>query len=91
MQNFSLADLRFTEHFVIRILAFLPQYLQDIGSMGAIDQHPKIILFGDSLTDWGFYEENHGFGWAVGQYYGGKVEVLNEGTCMQDRDLKLSG
>lgn len=59
--------------------------------MRAIDQHPKIILFGDSLTEWGFYEENHGFGWALGQYYGGKVEILNEGTCMQDRDLKLSG
>ncbi|KAF2497080.1 hypothetical protein BU16DRAFT_560392 [Lophium mytilinum] len=44
-------------------------------------QLPKIVLFGDSLTDWGFDEYNGGFGWALEEEYKDKAEVLNEGRA----------
>jgi lysophospholipase L1-like esterase len=47
------------------------------------DPPPKIILFGDSLTEWGFDEDDAGFGWALQDYYSGKVDVLNEGMLRE--------
>lgn len=41
--------------------------------------YPRIYLFGDSLTDRGFYEYDCGFGWKLQQYYADRVEVVNEG------------
>ncbi|KAK2792726.1 hypothetical protein FQN52_002788 [Onygenales sp. PD_12] len=43
------------------------------------DDFPRIYLFGDSLTDRAFYERDCGFGWKLGQYYDGRVEVVNQG------------
>ncbi|KAF2019944.1 SGNH hydrolase [Aaosphaeria arxii CBS 175.79] len=42
---------------------------------------PKIILFGASLTQWAFEEDNRGFGWVLTQKYHDKAEVLNEGEA----------
>ena len=41
---------------------------------------PQIVLFGDSLTQWGFEESNGGFGWVLKDKYAGKAEIVNEGT-----------
>ncbi|KAF3003797.1 hypothetical protein E8E13_010214 [Curvularia kusanoi] len=41
----------------------------------------KFILFGDSLTQWAFVEEQRGFGWFLEQQYGRKVVVRNEGKA----------
>ncbi|OCK73729.1 SGNH hydrolase [Lepidopterella palustris CBS 459.81] len=49
--------------------------------MASTDQLPNIILFGDSLTEWGFYEDNRGFGWAMEQHFAGKANVLNKGLA----------
>lgn len=42
--------------------------------------YPRIFLFGDSLTELAFNEDDCGFGWKLGQYYADRVEVVNEGT-----------
>ncbi|CBX93954.1 predicted protein [Plenodomus lingam JN3] len=38
----------------------------------------EFVLFGDSLTEWGFDEDTRGFGWYLRQLYAGKVDVVNE-------------
>lgn len=40
---------------------------------------PQFVLFGDSLTEWGFDDSNRGFGWVLEQKYAGKADILNEG------------
>ncbi|KAF2803074.1 SGNH hydrolase [Mytilinidion resinicola] len=40
-------------------------------------QLPKIVLFGDSLTDWAFNEYNAGFGWVLEEEYKGKAELTD--------------
>ncbi|KAJ4985842.1 GDSL-like Lipase/Acylhydrolase [Stagonosporopsis vannaccii] len=40
---------------------------------------PQFILFGDSLTEWAFEEENTGFGWFLENKYRDKVDVRCEG------------
>ncbi|WEW60950.1 hypothetical protein PRK78_006438 [Emydomyces testavorans] len=47
------------------------------------DDYPRIYLFGDSLTEWGFSGKNCGFGWRLQQYYKNRVEVVNEGYAGQ--------
>ncbi|KAF2473915.1 SGNH hydrolase [Lindgomyces ingoldianus] len=42
---------------------------------------PEIVLFGDSLTQWGFDENTRGFGWVLENKYEGKAIVLNEGVA----------
>ena len=49
--------------------------------------YPRIYLFGDSLTERGFYEQDCGFGWKLRQYYADRVEVVNEGMEMSVRLL----
>lgn len=49
--------------------------------------YPRAYLFGDSLTDRGFHEQDCGFGWKIGQYYADRVEVVNEGTGFPGVDL----
>jgi len=39
----------------------------------------EIVLFGDSLTEWGFFESTSGYGWALERAYSGKAKVRNEG------------
>jgi hypothetical protein len=41
--------------------------------------YPRIYLFGDSLTDRAFFEQNNGFGWRLRDYYANRVDVINEG------------
>jgi lysophospholipase L1-like esterase len=41
----------------------------------------QVVLFGDSLTEWAFEEENHGFGWYLQDWYKENVEIVNEGMC----------
>ena len=43
-------------------------------------QAPQFVLFGDSLTEWGFDEHNEGFGWFLERQYGDKVDIKNEGV-----------
>ncbi|KAF2682137.1 SGNH hydrolase [Lentithecium fluviatile CBS 122367] len=40
---------------------------------------PQIVLFGDSLTAWGFDEKTQGFGWYLQKMYKGKADIVNEG------------
>ena len=47
------------------------------------DTKPQIVLFGDSLTEWSFYEEDHGTGWYLQRWYEGKVNIVNEGMFYQ--------
>ncbi|KAF2838657.1 SGNH hydrolase [Patellaria atrata CBS 101060] len=42
----------------------------------------KIILFGDSLTEWSF--EEHSFGIFLQQYYAGKADAVNKGQNLLD-------
>ncbi|ORY16741.1 SGNH hydrolase-type esterase domain-containing protein [Clohesyomyces aquaticus] len=42
---------------------------------------PEIVLFGDSLTEWGFDEYTRGFGWFFVEKYEGKAKVVNEGVA----------
>lgn len=42
-------------------------------------QLPEIVLLGDSLTEWGFFEHNRGFGWVLQEKYKGKARVVNAG------------
>lgn len=41
---------------------------------------PDFVLFGDSLTEWGFNEDNEGFGWYLEKRYEQRVRVINEGN-----------
>lgn len=47
---------------------------------------PEIVLFGDSLTEWGFKETTRGFGWVLEQKYAGKAEIVNEGKTANPSD-----
>ncbi|KAF2258512.1 SGNH hydrolase [Lojkania enalia] len=47
--------------------------------MGVKKKRPEIVLFGDSLTEWGFDEDTRGFGWALQQAYKDKAVIVNEG------------
>lgn len=40
---------------------------------------PEFVLFGDSLTEWGFSETTQGFGRFLQQKYQYKVGIVNEG------------
>ena len=40
---------------------------------------PEFVLFGDSLTEWGFEDETRGWGWVLEQEYDGKARIVNEG------------
>ena len=40
---------------------------------------PQIVLFGDSISEWSFLEEDRGTGWVLQQMYEDVAEVLNEG------------
>ena len=42
---------------------------------------PEIVLFGDSLTEWGFEEETRGWGLVLEQKYEGNANIVNEGKC----------
>ncbi|KAF2273545.1 SGNH hydrolase [Westerdykella ornata] len=42
---------------------------------------PEIVLLGDSLTEWSFFEHNRGFGWVLQEMYKGKARVVNEGKA----------
>jgi hypothetical protein len=48
-------------------------------SPGIPKDFPRIFLFGDSLTDRAFFEQNCGFGWKLREYYANRIEVINEG------------
>jgi len=39
----------------------------------------EFVLFGDSLTEWSFSEDTHGFGLLLEQRYAGKARMVNEG------------
>ncbi|KAL6164893.1 hypothetical protein ACJQWK_08157 [Exserohilum turcicum] len=39
---------------------------------------PEFVLFGDSLTEWGFSEATQGFGRFLQQQYRYKVGIVNE-------------
>ncbi|OAL67872.1 hypothetical protein A7C99_1004 [Trichophyton rubrum] len=43
------------------------------------NDYPRIYLFGDSLTERGFFSQDVGFGWQLQKYYADRVEVVNEG------------
>lgn len=43
------------------------------------NDYPRIYLFGDSLTERGFFPQDVGFGWQLQKYYADRVEVVNEG------------
>ncbi|KAF2796273.1 SGNH hydrolase [Melanomma pulvis-pyrius CBS 109.77] len=45
------------------------------------EELPQIVLFGDSLTQWGFVETTAGFGWVLEEKYAGKAKVVNEGQA----------
>lgn len=45
--------------------------------------YPRIYLFGDSLTEQAFCEQNCGFGWKLREYYADRVDVVNEGACFR--------
>ncbi|KAM5429953.1 hypothetical protein McanCB49686_005802 [Microsporum canis] len=47
------------------------------------NDYPRIYLFGDSLTERGFYAQDTGFGWQLQKYYDDRVEVVNEGYSGQ--------
>ncbi|PGH26984.1 hypothetical protein AJ80_01368 [Polytolypa hystricis UAMH7299] len=51
----------------------------DPGPDETAPDYPRIYLFGDSLTERGFFEQNNGFGWKLGKYYEDRVEVVNRG------------
>jgi hypothetical protein len=40
---------------------------------------PEFVLFGDSLTQWGFNESTEGFGLFLKKQYDGKARMVNEG------------
>ena len=40
-----------------------------------------IVLFGNSITEWSFDDDTKGYGYQLGQYYMGKVQVLNRGVA----------
>ncbi|KAI9772521.1 MAG: hypothetical protein M1840_000726 [Geoglossum simile] len=42
--------------------------------------YPKIILFGDSLTERSYSTQNHGFGAVLQDYYARKADVLSRGV-----------
>ncbi len=42
---------------------------------------PKVILFGDSLTDWSFEDDTYGFGAVLTDHYSGRAEVVNQGIA----------
>ncbi|KAL9114439.1 MAG: hypothetical protein Q9227_001520 [Pyrenula ochraceoflavens] len=42
---------------------------------------PRIYLFGDSLTEWSFFEHDAGFGDRLTKYYDGRAEVVNRGQA----------
>ncbi|KAL6160927.1 hypothetical protein ACJBU6_00069 [Exserohilum turcicum] len=42
---------------------------------------PEFVLFGDSLTEWGFSEATQGFGRFLQQQYRYKVGIVNEGRA----------
>jgi hypothetical protein len=55
---------------------------------------PEFVLFGDSLTEWGFDEYNEGFGWFLEQKYQRKVSIVNEGIqcpCLAQTGLSIFG
>jgi len=52
---------------------------------GSSAEIPKIILFGDSLTEWSFNEWDRGFGYELEQRYKGTAEVLNRGIMLSHR------
>jgi lysophospholipase L1-like esterase len=42
---------------------------------------PKIVLFGDSLTEWSFdRDDDKGFGQVISERYKGRAEVWNKGS-----------
>jgi hypothetical protein len=47
--------------------------------MSRIEKLPEFVLFGDSLTEWGFDSTTDGFGLFLEQKYRGKVKIVNEG------------
>ncbi|PGH14119.1 hypothetical protein AJ79_03236 [Helicocarpus griseus UAMH5409] len=51
--------------------------------------HPRIYLFGDSLTERACFESDNGFAWKLEEYYEGRVEVVNEGV-QTARSLRTS-
>ncbi|KAK2843921.1 hypothetical protein FQN49_005940 [Arthroderma sp. PD_2] len=53
------------------------------------NEFPRIYLFGDSLTERGFYAQDTGFGWQLQRYYEDRVEVINEGA--NDACLSMGG
>jgi len=54
-------------------------------------QLPQIVLFGDSLTQYAFEEEDQGSGWYLQDWYKGKVEIVNEGEFFQAVFIKTRG
>lgn len=52
---------------------------QKLKPMSATKQLPEFVLFGDSLTEWGFRETTQGFGLLLEQRYAGKAHIVNEG------------
>jgi lysophospholipase L1-like esterase len=53
---------------------------------------PQIVLFGDSLTEWGFDSDTQGFGWYLEEWYKGKAEIVNEGTliCLVNPSINIT-
>ena len=47
--------------------------------MATLQSLPNIVLFGASMTEWGFKEKTQGFGWFLEKKYPGKARVVNEG------------
>ena len=49
--------------------------------------YPRIYLFGDSLTERAFYEQDSGFGWKLREYYADRVHVVNSGAYLLSQQL----
>ncbi|KAF2873408.1 SGNH hydrolase-type esterase domain-containing protein [Massariosphaeria phaeospora] len=51
---------------------------------------PEFVLFGDSLTQWSFYESNQGCGWFLMGKYANKIRIVNEGNNHSYRHLSYT-
>jgi hypothetical protein len=53
--------------------------------------YPKMILFGDSLTERSFNVENRGFGAVLQNYYARRVDVVNRGQYLVRQNIPFKG
>jgi hypothetical protein len=53
--------------------------------MSRSEQTPEFVLFGDSLTEWGFDSTTEGFGLYLEEQYRGKLKIVNQGELYVPR------